>query len=270
MGQPVSGNPTQYMMEKAFAEAGIDSRFLTLEVSAENLGDAVKGMRAMGFRGGELASPHTVAVTEYLDRLTPAAEIIGEVNCIFRDGGDLVGENTIGKALLRSLAERIRLPDARVAILGAGSAARAAAVELALSGTHEITIVNRSVERGQTLVDLLNSQTGADARLVHWAGHYHVDEETRVLIHATSIFRDDSEARLAVDLPGAATGAVVAEMNFDPPLTTLLRDAAQAGCATVDGLSVLVNQAAIAFKIWTGIDPDVNVLREAVEEFLMV
>jgi shikimate dehydrogenase len=270
MGQPIAGNPTQYMMEKAFAEAGIDSRFLTLEVSPENLCDAVKGMRAMGFRGGELAAPHTAAVAEHLDRLTPAAEIVGEVNCIFRDGGELVGENTIGKALLQALAKRIDPQGVRVAILGAGSAARAVAVELALAGASEITIVNRSMERGQALLGLLAERTNAAARLVHWAGHYHLEEETSVLVHATSIFRADSGVRLPVDLTGASSGVVVAEMNFDPPLTSLLRAASEAGCATVDGLSVLVNQAAIAFKIWTGIDADEGVMREAVEEFLMV
>jgi shikimate dehydrogenase len=84
MGQPVAGNPTQFMMERAFAAAGLEWRYLTLEVSPAQLPDAVRGMRAMGFRGGNFTIPHKVAVVPLLDGLTPSAELMGAVNCVYR------------------------------------------------------------------------------------------------------------------------------------------------------------------------------------------
>src|SRR5690348_1526636 len=102
-GQPVAGNPTQYMIEKAFAHHGLEWRYLTLEVAPEDLADAVRGMRAMGFRGGNITRPHKVAVVPCLDRLSDAAAMMGAVNCIVREGRELLGENTDGKGFMRSL-----------------------------------------------------------------------------------------------------------------------------------------------------------------------
>ena len=148
MGQPVAGNPTQFMMEHAFADAGLDWRYLTLEVPPESLADAVRGLRAMGFKGGNFTIPHKVAVIEHLDGLSEAAELMGAVNCINRDANDqLIGENTDGKGFVQSLREVTDPAGKKVVILGAGGAARAIAVEVGLAKAAEITIVNRTVER---------------------------------------------------------------------------------------------------------------------------
>ena len=129
-GQPVAGNPTQYMMEKAFAQVGLDWRYLTLEVAPADLADAIRGMRAMGFRGCNLTIPHKVAVIQYLDRTSEAATLMGAVNCVNRVGDELVGENTDGKGFVQSLREVTDPTGKNVVILGAGGAARAIAVEV--------------------------------------------------------------------------------------------------------------------------------------------
>ncbi len=155
-GQPVAGNPTQYMMEKAFAQVGLDWRYLTLEVAPEGLADAVRGMRAMGFRGCNLTIPHKVEVIQYLDRTSEAASLMGAVNCVNRVGQELVGENTDGKGFVQSL-RGVTDPTGRdVVILGAGGAARAIAVEVALAGAAKLSIVNRDEARGQDLATLIN------------------------------------------------------------------------------------------------------------------
>ena len=102
-GQPVAGNPTQYMMEQAFDHHGLDWRYLTLEVAPEQLADAVRGMRAMGFRGGNVTKPHKVAVIKHLDGTSEAAGLMGAVNCIRRQDGKLIGENTDGQGFVQSL-----------------------------------------------------------------------------------------------------------------------------------------------------------------------
>ena len=270
MGQPVAGNPTQYMLEKAFVAAGLDWRYLTLEVSPKNLGDAVRGMRAMGFRGGNFTIPHKVAVIEHLDGLSPAAELMGAVNCVYRDGEKLLGENTDGKGFVQSLRHLADPAGKMVVLIGAGGAARAIGVELGLSGVGEITVVNRSQERGQELVDLLARSTGVKASLVHLNGDYDVPPEAEILINATSIGLGDSNARVPLTTSSFRPELIVADVIFNPPQTRLIRDAAERGCKTLDGLGMLVNQAVIAFKIWTGVDPDPTLMRDALEEFLEI
>jgi shikimate dehydrogenase len=267
-GQPVAGNPTQYMMEKAFAQVGLDWRYLTLEVAPEGLADAVRGMRAMGFRGCNLTIPHKVEVIKYLDRTSEAATLMGAVNCVNRVGDELVGENTDGKGFVQSLRGLTDPRDKHVVILGAGGAARAIAVEVGLAGAAEITVVNRSEPRGQELADLLNNQAHLPARFVKWEGNYEVPPETEVLINATSIGLGDGDARLPLAIATLEPDMVVADVIFNPPDTRLIRDARQRGCQTLDGLGMLVNQAVIAFKIWTGKDADAEVMRDALEEFL--
>ena len=130
MGQPVAGNPTQFIMERAFEAAGLDWRYLTLEVPAEQLATAVAGMRAMGFRGGNFTIPHKVAVIQYLDGLSQAAELMGAVNCVNTRAGQLIGENTDGKGFVASLRELVEPEGKRVVILGAGGAARGPCLNL--------------------------------------------------------------------------------------------------------------------------------------------
>ena len=270
MGQPVAGNPTQFMMERAFAAAGLDWRYLTLEVPPEKLADAVKGLRAMGFQGGNFTIPHKVAVIPYLDELSEAATLMGAVNCVNRVGEKLVGENTDGKGFVQSLRQVTDPAGKRVVILGAGGAARAIAVELGLSGAAEIVIVNRTAEPGRTLVELLNERVKVAARLVHLSSDYALEDTAEIVINATSIGLGDGEARVPLQLDSLHSNVIVADVIFNPPQTSLIREAAARNCTTLDGLGMLVNQGMIGFKIWTGVDPDAEVMREALEEYLEI
>lgn len=266
-GQPVAENPTQAMIEAAFRHHGLEWRYLTIEVAPRDLGAAVAGMRAMGFRGGNLTIPHKVAVIQYLDGLSAAAELMGAVNCIIRDGERLIGENTDGKGFVQSLRAVTDPRGKRVVILGAGGAARAIAVELALAGAADFTIVNRDPGRGCSLVDLLNQKKLAPARLVTWSADYVVSTDTDVVINATSIgLFPDVDARVAVDIRSLTPAMVVADVIPNPPQTRLVRDARARGCKVIDGLGMLVNQGVIGFRLWTGVDPDATVMRRALEE----
>jgi shikimate dehydrogenase len=269
-GQPVAGNPTQYMMEKAFAEAGLDWRYLTLEVAPADLADAVRGMRAMGFRGGNLTVPHKVAVLPLLDGLSPAAERMGAVNTIHREGSKLLGENTDGKGFVESLRGVTDPAGKKIVVLGAGGAARAIAVELALAGAAEITIVNRTPERGQALAAVLVDKLQANAAFAPWQGEYQAPEAADVIVNATSIGLNAPQARVPLALASLRPHHVVADVVFNPANTRLLREARDQGCTTLDGLGMLVNQAVTAFRLWTRREPNAALMRDAVEEFLGV
>lgn len=270
MGQPVAGNPTQFMMQRAFAAAGLDWLYLTFEISPEDLGDAVRGARAMGFRGANFTIPHKVAVIEHLDRLTDTAALMGAVNCVYREADQLVGENTDGKGFVESLRTIVDPTEKNVVLLGAGGAARAIAVELGHAGIAELTIINRTPERGQTLVDLLVDQVKVRACLIPWKGELAVPEGTDILINATPIGLLDPAAAVPLDMDSVRPPMLVADVILNPPDTWLLRQARQRGCITLNGLGMLVQQGVIAFRQWTGRDPDPVVMREAVEEYLEI
>ena len=158
------------MQEAAFQALDLNWRYLTIEVYPEDLADAFKGLRAMNFQGINLTIPHKVEVLKYLDEVAADAKLMGAVNTVRREGQKLIGENTDGKGFLRSLREDAQVDPAgkRVVVLGAGGAARAMTVELALAGAAHLTIVNRSAARGQALVQLLNEQTPVKADFVQW------------------------------------------------------------------------------------------------------
>jgi shikimate dehydrogenase len=268
MGQPVAGNPTQFMLEKAFAAAGLDWRYLTLEVSPDNLGHAVRGMRAMGFKGANFTIPHKVAVIQHLDDLSEAAGLMGAVNCVNHVGDKLIGENTDGKGFVESLREILDPAGKRIVVLGAGGAARAIAVELGLSGAGEITIVNRSPERGKELASLVAEKVKVASHYVPWEGEFEIPATAEIVINATSIGLGDADARVPVKADTFQSQMVAADVIFNPPDTQFLREAGQRGCRTLDGLGMLVNQGVIGFRIWTGVEPDRAVMREALEEYL--
>ena len=228
-GYPVAENPTQAMIEPAFAEMGLDWRYLTVEVRPEQLGDAVRGARAMNWKGFNCTIPHKVAVIPHLDRLNPAAEIIGAVNCVINHDGELIGDNTDGKGFLQSLASIHGIKGLHAVILGAGGAARAVAIELALAHAARITIVNRSAGRGQELTQLVQDRTDASAFFVHWEGEYAVPSDADLLVNATSVgLFPDLRGRLPLSLETLRPGLIVCDVIPNPPETQLLRDAAGA------------------------------------------
>jgi shikimate dehydrogenase len=155
-------------------------------------------------------------------------------------------------------------------VLGAGGAARAIAVELGLAGAAQITIVNRDAERGQQLADLIAERVKVSSLFIPWSGDYEVPADTHVLVNATTIGMGNPEARVPLAVSSLKPPLVVADVVFNPPWTRLLRDAKARGCTTLDGLGMLVNQAAINFYTWTGRDADRAVMREALEEYLEI
>jgi shikimate dehydrogenase len=256
------------MMEKAFARAGLDWRYLSCEVAPEALADAVRGIRALGFRGANVTRPHKVAIVPWVDRLTSAAEMMGAVNCLINDDGQLLGENTDGKGFLAALRTLADPAGQQVVVLGAGGAARAVSVELALAGAARITIVNRTAERGQQLADMIFQRTGVESSAVVWSGEYAPPSETQILVNATSIGLNDPDTQVPVELGALPRETIAADVVFNPADTQFLCAARQHGCRTLDGLGMIVHQGAIAFRLWTGIESDTVVMREAVEEYL--
>ncbi|MCX6607058.1 MAG: shikimate dehydrogenase [Acidobacteria bacterium] len=259
-GQPVAENPTGVMQEAAFAAAGLNWRYLTIEVAPEGLGDAVRGARAMGWRGFNCTIPHKVAVIPFLDELSREARIIGAVNTVRREGNRLIGENTDGRGFMRGLRQDAGMDPKgkRVVLLGAGGAARAIATELLLAGVEDLVVVNRSSERAAPMVEDLKQH--GPIRFVPWGVSYEVSPETDLLVNATSLgLYPNVDWMPDVDLSRAR--CLVADAVFNPPVTKFLAAAQAQGLRTLDGLTMLVYQGVIGFEMWTGAKPDEAVMK---------
>jgi len=261
---PAAENPTVAMIEAAFRHHGLDWRYLNCEVEPQNLEDAVRGARAMGWRSFNCSIPHKVAVINYLDSLGKSAEIIGAVNTIVLRDDKLIGENTDGRGFVSALQKVVDPADKKVVLFGAGGAARAVAVEIALAGAAQITIVNRSQDRGEKLSQLLNEKTPTPANFVLWREPFFIPKDTNIVIHATSIgLFPDVDAMPNIDVSSLTAKMIVADGIHNPPLTRFLMAAQAHGCVTVDGLSMLVQQGVIGIKYWTGVDVNPKIMSEA-------
>lgn len=267
--QPAGENPTVAMVEAAYRHHGMAWRYINCEVPPERLADAVRGARAMGWAGFNCSLPHKQTVIEHLDHLAPSAQIIGAVNTVVLRDGLLVGENTDGQGFVEALRPVCDIEGQRITLFGAGGAGRAVAVELALAGAAHITVVNRGRLRGQELADLIAAKTSATADYLHWQPAMPIPAGTGIVVNATSIgLFPGVDDQLDLDWTTLRPGTVVADAIPNPPRTHLIRTAEAAGCTVLDGLGMLVNQGAIAIRLWSGVHVDRSVMRQALAGLL--
>lgn len=267
--QPAAENPTVAMVEAAYQHHDLHFRYINCEVSPENLKAAVDGAKAMNWTGFNCSIPHKVKIIEYLDGLGESAQLIGAVNTIVRHGNQWIGENTDGKGFVKALMTVIDPKDKKVTLFGAGGAARAVAVELSLAGVKEIVIVNRSKDRADEVVRLINQNTKTKATYHTWDDIYAIQEDTNIVINATSIgLYPNVDAQLNINYDTIKSSMVIADGIHNPPITHLIKIAQQKGCKTVNGLQMLVNQGVLGIKYWTGVDVDAQIMHAELKKVL--
>lgn len=267
-GDPVDDNPTGVVEEAAFAAKNLNYRYLTIKVLPEDLGKAMDSVKIFGMKGINLTMPHKIKVLPYLDELSPAAEIIGAVNTVIQKEGKLFGENTDGKGFVTALKNSGETLDKKnVTILGAGGAARAIAVECALNGAAHINIINRSIEKGEELASLIQMKTDSSAKYLNWKNNMEIPSDTDILINATSIgFSPNVTDKPDIDYTTITPEMCVCDVIFNPAETIFLKTAAENGAKTITGLGMLVQQAALNFTLWTGVEAPVDVMEDALKK----
>lgn len=264
LGHPVAHSRSPAIHTAALEAMGVDARYLAFAVAPDALGHAVDGLRAMGALGANVTVPHKRTVMAHLDAIEPAARAIGAVNTLVREGERWVGANTDAPGLVRSLEEAgVTLDGARVWVVGAGGAARAAVAGLAEAGAGSIRVQARRAAQAAELVEDLAPLAGE--RLSH--GPLTGAPPADLLVQATSATlesaADPEGFAAALPLQALAPGATVVDLVYAPLETAALRRARQLGLRTVDGLGMLVWQAALALARWTGAEPPIDVMRAA-------
>jgi len=264
LGCPAAGNPAQYLFERMIEAAGLDWRFVSLDVQPDGIGDAIRGAAAMGFRGCVLSGPLRAAALPVVASASPAATFAGAVSLVTREPAGPAGHMTDGRGVLEALRAHVDPAGARVLVVGAGAAGRAVALELALAQAAEIVVCSRSPERAVPLVDAVAALGSAAAGTVPWGPSIEVPERVGIVVVAVPATGPKPTATLTALRPDLVV-ADLAVVSQPAPVVTAAR---QHNACVIDGLEIHCARTAIDFHSLTGIEPDTEELREALDEFL--
>lgn len=272
IGDPVAHSLSPGMHNAAYAAQGLDQVYVAFHVLPERLEQAVQGIRALGLAGVNVTIPHKQNIIPFLDELATSARLIGAVNTVVNRNGILIGHNTDGAGFLESLrTEAGFTPEkCRVLILGAGGAARAIGVQLALSGAARVDIANRTVERAAKLAGFLSAELNVASAAYGLASLTPaLTEPYDLLVQTTSWgMAPHDDVPPLLDPEALHPHALIADIVYTPQETSLLRAARERGCRTLEGLGMLVHQAALAHELWTGQKAPVAVMYTALKEQL--
>jgi shikimate dehydrogenase len=252
IGWPARHSLSPVILNAAFEAAGADWVFTAFEVPDGRGGDAVAAARVLGLGGLAVTMPHKGAVAAAVDELTPAAAALGAVNCVFWRDGALVGDSTDGPGFVDSLRidEGIDPDGARCVVVGAGGAGRAVARSLGEAGAAEVVVVNRSPAAA--------ARAAALAGPVGRVGDHSDIPDADIVVNATplgmGVAADGAPEPLPLDPELLRPGQVVADLIYHPATTPLLAAARERGLVAVNGLGMLVHQAARNFRHWLGED----------------
>lgn len=257
IGAPVAHSLSPAIHNAGFAAAELDWAFLAFEVAPEQVEAALDGVRALGIRGLSVTMPHKEAVAALVDRRSDDATALGAVNCVVNDGGELVGHNTDGPGFIDALREEVAfdVADRRVVVIGAGGAARAIALAVGRNGAADVAVVNRTAARAEAAAAL----AGARGRV----GSVSDVAAADLVVNATPVGMLDGGLPLDVEL--LRPGQIVADVVYHPLWTPLLRAASERGVTVVNGLEMLVQQAAHSFRLWTTREPPIAAMRDGAE-----
>jgi shikimate dehydrogenase len=257
IGDPVRHSLSPVIHNAAFAALGMDWTYLAFPVPAGRAADAVAAMRVLGIEGFSVTMPLKAEIVASMGRCTAAAVALDAVNCVVREGSELVGHNTDGIGFLDSLRidEGIEVAGRRAVVVGAGGAARAVIRSLADAGAAEVVVLNRSADRAIVAAGL----AGPIGRI----GTVQDITTADLVVNATPLGMG-ADTRPAVPVDLLRPGQVVVDLVYEPVRTPLSEAAEAAGAHAVGGLGMLVHQAAHAFRLWTGTEPPIASMHASV------
>ncbi|MDD2496084.1 MAG: shikimate dehydrogenase [Tissierellia bacterium] len=270
IGYPSKHSKSPQMHNKSFEALGLDYVYLAFEVQDGHIKEALDSLKTLNAIGGNITMPHKTKIVEYLDDISPDAKIIGSINTIKIDENKkITGYNTDGKGLVKALQENdVKFKGKKVVIAGAGGAARAVATQLAYDGVVEIVLFNRTLEKAKIITDNINvniTSCKATAKYMNEADLVNEIKDAAVLINCTSLGMKSTIDQSIISSPAQLPKDIfIADIIYDPDQTRLLKIAKEAGCRYMNGLMMLIWQGAISFKIWTGVDMPVDLIKNEI------
>lgn len=265
-GDPVRHSKSPVMLNRAFRETGVNAVYAAFHVTRDRLKEAVEGVRALGFGGVNVTIPHKIDIMQYMDELDETAEAIGAVNTVVNRDGKLTGYNTDGIGYVRSLKEETgwSLEGRRIAVIGAGGAARGIVYALLKEKPEKVTIVNRTRANAEALA----ADMGRFGRVEGMGldDLENIKGRIDLLVNTTSVGMHPKVDEMPVPADFLDPGMAVSDIVYNPAKTKLLAEAEARGCTVHGGLGMFVYQGAYAFEYWTGLPAPVAAMREVVEQ----
>lgn len=270
LGSPVAHSISPMMHNEAFNQLGLDYVYLAFDVGTDKLETAVEGLRTLNVRGFNLTMPDKNLMCSLCDKLSPAAEIIGAVNTVVNDNGVLTGYTTDGTGYMRAVEDAgYNIIGKKMTLLGAGGAATAILVQAALDGVSEISVFNVRDDffaRAEKTVADLNERTNCKVKLFDFDDPHILKREiseSAILTNGTSVgMSPNTDACIIKDTSAFHKDLIVSDVIYNPKETKLLRLAREAGCPTFNGLYMLLYQGAEAFRLWTGEEMPIPIIKE--------
>lgn len=270
LGSPVAHSISPTMHNESFRQLGLDYVYLAFDVEKYELKAAVEGLRAMKARGFNLTMPHKNTIFELCDSLSPVSEILGAANTVVNDDGHLTGYTTDGIGYMRGLQEDgYHIIGKKMTLLGAGGTAAAILSQAALDGVAEISVFNRhgsSYDRMRAIIHTLCERTNCKISLYTYDDSLVLRREiaeSAILTNATSVgMAPNTDCSIIEDVSMFHNHLIVSDVIYNPRETKLLRLAREAGCKTQNGLHMLLYQGAEAFRLWTGKEMPVSLIKE--------
>lgn len=257
LGNPVKHSQSPYMHNLSFESLELDFAYMAFEIEDGKIEEAVQAMRTLNARGFNITMPFKEQVMKFLDVIDNEAKIIGSVNTVLNDNGNLIGYNTDGKGFVKALEKKgVEFKNKKILILGSGGSAKAIAIQLALDSAKEIVIANRTIEKAQNIVDIIKKHTPkVNVKSIKLNEEIIKEEliDAKILINTTSVgMKETTGESIIKDKLTLHKDLFVADIIYQPVKTKLLSQAEDIGCNNMNGLDMLMYQGAIAFKIWTG------------------
>ena len=273
MAYPIRHSSSPAMHNEAFATLGLDYAYLAFEVDNDTLEDAIKGLRALKMVGSNISMPNKTVVGQYLDELSPVAQMCGAVNTIVNDNGKLIGHITDGIGYMQSLKDNnIDVIGKKMTIAGAGGAAKAIEVQAALDGVKEISIFNikdKFWEAAEKTVDTIRSKTDCIVNLYDLDDKEKLREEiadSYLFAQATGVGMKPLEGQSVIpDKSFFRPDLIVTDTIYAPRETLTLKMAKEAGCKTMNGLGMMLFQGDAAFYLWTGKHMPIDHMKEVLD-----
>lgn len=270
LGSPVAHSISPMMHNEAFAQLGLDYAYLAFDVNEEELETAIEGLRAMKVKGFNLTMPNKNRMCRLCDKLSPVAQITGAVNTVVNENGIFVGHTTDGIGYMESVKEAgLNIIGEKITVLGAGGAATSIIAQAAFDGVAEISIFNqksKSYERMEGIISKLTEQTNCKLNLFTYDSQDILRKELAesiLLVNTTPVgMAPNIEDSLITDTTMFHPNLTVSDIIYNPEETKFLRLAKEAGCKTFNGLHMLLYQGAAAFKLWTGQEMPVEIIKE--------
>jgi shikimate dehydrogenase len=266
IGHPVEHSFSPPMHNAAFEKLGMDYAYVAFDVDPQDLGSAIEGARSLNVKGLNVTIPHKIEVMKYLDEIDEVAGLIGAVNTI--DFKDMKGYNTDGIGAVRAIEEITSIENKNVVVAGAGGASRAISFYIAKYGADTLTILNRNVEKAQSLADdVLDSDLIGNVKADSISNINDYLNDADILIDTTPLGMHPN----VNDAPIAQAGDMHEDLTvfdavYNPNETVLLKEAVKAGAKPVYGIKMLLYQGAESFKIWTGTDAPVDAMEDALRK----